>query len=195
MPRARRVQFEGAIYHVFTTGVRNSHIYLTRDDRDAFVSTLANVCNRTGWEIYSDCQMGTHYHLLLETPRANLAEGMQLLNGAYASRFNRRHDLRGHLFKGRYGARLVKSAEHALELIRYIALNPFGVEWFSGRRTGIGQATGHSWASNGPSRTSRRAGFWSNFMFTPIRPANSSDSSFGRVSRWTSAIGRLWPGC
>lgn len=124
MPRRRRISFDGAVHHVYTTGVRHSHIYLTREDRTAFSSTLHDVCRRTGWQVYSDCQMGTHYHLLIATPSGNLSHGMQLLNGAYAVQFNRRHQLQGHLFKGRYGSRLVSSERYALELIRYIALNP-----------------------------------------------------------------------
>ncbi|MDX6592992.1 MAG: REP-associated tyrosine transposase [Gaiellales bacterium] len=124
MPRRPRITFDGAIHHVYTTGVRHSHIYLTPDDRSAFSCTLAEVCRRSGWQIYSDCQMGTHYHLLLLTPRANLPYGMQFLNSAYAVRFNRLHEVEGHLFKGRYGSRLVTTDSYALELIRYIALNP-----------------------------------------------------------------------
>jgi len=68
--------------------------------------------------------MGNHYHLLVETPKANLAKGMRQLNGVYAQSFNRRHGRDGHLFQGRYGARLVQADEHLLGVVRYIVRNP-----------------------------------------------------------------------
>jgi len=68
--------------------------------------------------------MDTHYHLLLETPQANLSEGMQWLNGTYGMRFNSAYDRSGHVFQGRYDARLIRSHAHALEVTRYIPLNP-----------------------------------------------------------------------
>jgi putative transposase len=68
--------------------------------------------------------MDTHYHLLLETPKANLPEGMQWLNGTYGTRFNSAHDRSGHVFQGRYDARVIRSHAHALEVSRYIPLNP-----------------------------------------------------------------------
>src|SRR2546422_5817401 len=51
--------------------------------------------------------MGNHFHLVLETPKANLVAGMKWFWGTYSSRFNRRHRLFGHLFSGRYKALLV----------------------------------------------------------------------------------------
>jgi hypothetical protein len=68
--------------------------------------------------------MVNHYHLVLQTPRANLARGMAQLNSTYAQTFNRRHDRVGHLFQGRYGCRLVQGDEHLLTTLRYVALNP-----------------------------------------------------------------------
>jgi REP element-mobilizing transposase RayT len=51
--------------------------------------------------------MGNHFHLVLETPQANLVAGMKWFLGTYTSRFNRRHKLSGHLFSGRYKALVV----------------------------------------------------------------------------------------
>ncbi len=70
------------------------------------------------------CLMGNHYHLLVETPDANLAKGMRQLNGSYTQWSNRRHHRVGHLFQGRYKAILVDRDAYLLELCRYITLNP-----------------------------------------------------------------------
>ncbi len=68
--------------------------------------------------------MGTHYHLVIETPQANVVRGMRQLNGVYAQGFNRRHARHGHLLGGRYGTVLVARDEHLLEVLRYVVLNP-----------------------------------------------------------------------
>jgi len=51
--------------------------------------------------------MGNHFHLLLDTPLANLVAGMKWLLGTYTSRFNRRHKVFGDLFSGRYKVLIV----------------------------------------------------------------------------------------
>ena len=68
--------------------------------------------------------MPNHYHLVVETPRADISRGMQRLNSGHAAWFNRRHGVGGHLFQGRFHAVLVESTAHLLELVRYLALNP-----------------------------------------------------------------------
>lgn len=68
--------------------------------------------------------MSNHYHLLIETPDANLSKGMHQLNGVYTQYFNRTHSHVGHVFQGRYKAILVQKDNYLLELARYIVLNP-----------------------------------------------------------------------
>ncbi|NGZ84828.1 REP-associated tyrosine transposase [Duganella aceris] len=124
MARPLRLQFAGALYHVTARGDRRELIYLDDTDRAFWMQALAEVCARFKFVVHSFCQMGNHYHLLLETEQANLASGMQQLNGIYSQYFNRRHDLVGHVFQGRYHAVLVQKESYLLELARYIVLNP-----------------------------------------------------------------------
>jgi hypothetical protein len=72
--------------------------------------------------------MSNHYHLLLETPLANMPQIMQYINGSYTAYFNVRHQRAGHLFQGRYKAILVEADAYAKELSRYIHLNPVRAE-------------------------------------------------------------------
>ena len=69
--------------------------------------------------------MDNHYHLLIETPDANLSKGMRQLNGVYTQQFNRRHRRVGHVFQGRYKAIHVEKESYLMELSRYIVLNSF----------------------------------------------------------------------
>jgi len=107
MPRKLRVEYEGAIYHVMNRGDRRESIFLCDEDRQLFLETLQEVCQKTGWQVHGYCLMGNHFHLVIETPRANLIAGMRWFLGTYTARFNRRHKFFGHLFSGRYKSLIV----------------------------------------------------------------------------------------
>jgi putative transposase len=68
--------------------------------------------------------MDNHYHLMIETPDANLSMGMRQLNGIYTQSHNRRHHKSGHIFQGRFKAILVAKKNYLFELCRYVVLNP-----------------------------------------------------------------------
>ncbi|MCP5202420.1 MAG: transposase [Gammaproteobacteria bacterium] len=144
MSRPLRLAFAGALYHITSRGDRRGVIYRTEGDRARFNALLEEVVERYAWHIHAWCQMTNHYHLLVETPFGDLPQGMRQLNGGYANAFNRKHQLVGHVFQGRYKAILVQREAHLLELARYIVLNPVraglvaGVEqwrWSSFRQT------------------------------------------------------------
>ena len=104
MPRLVRIQDKGAIYHAMCRGNNGQETFLTDDGRRLFLSTLDEACVQTGWRIHAYVLMSNHYHLLLETPEANLVDGMRWFQGAYIQRFNAMFKRRGHLFQGRYKA-------------------------------------------------------------------------------------------
>jgi putative transposase len=124
MTRPLRLCFEGARYHVIARGVAGSAIYADDLDRELFLADLARVVERHGWLCHAYCLMTSHYHVAVETPRANLPTGMQQLNGGHATRFNERHDRHGHLFGARYRAILIEDERYLLAVCRYIVLNP-----------------------------------------------------------------------
>ncbi|ROR03171.1 REP-associated tyrosine transposase [Desulfosoma caldarium] len=124
MARPLRVEFEGAVYHVTSRGNAQQDIFLGKEDRSRFLEILADSVARYTWICHAYCLMTNHYHLIIETPQANLSRGMQRLNGVYTQWFNRRHRRVGHLFQGRFKAILVEKESHLLEVTRYVVLNP-----------------------------------------------------------------------
>jgi REP element-mobilizing transposase RayT len=124
MARQARCAAAGETYHVMARATFGRRLFVVTDDRQYFERRLADVVSRYGWSCLAYCLLGTHYHLLVSTPEANLGEGMHRLNGMYAQAFNDRHDEFGHLFRSRYKTVLVEAEGHFLELFRYIALNP-----------------------------------------------------------------------
>ena len=128
MARPLRLEFKGAVYHLTSRGNARQKVYFSDTDRALFLETLAQVVSRYGWICHAYCLMANHYHLLVETPKANLSIGMRQLNGIYTQSFNRRHRRVGHLFQGRFKAILVEKEFYLLELCRYIVLNPVRVK-------------------------------------------------------------------
>ncbi|MGO8754439.1 MAG: transposase [Gallionellaceae bacterium] len=124
MARPLRLELSGGVYHVTSRGDGREDIYLSDADRKAWLEVFGQVCERFNWVCHAWCQMRNHYHILIETPEANLAQGMRQLNGVYTQRFNRAHKRVGHVFQGRYKAILVERGSYLLELARYVVLNP-----------------------------------------------------------------------
>jgi REP element-mobilizing transposase RayT len=126
MPRKLRIEYPGAVYHVMNRGDRREDIFRDDADRNRFLQTLGETCAKTDWHILAYCLMPNHFHLVLETPKANLVAGMKWLLGVYTNRFNIRHQWCGHLFAGRYKALLVEgSGDGYLRTVcDYVHLNP-----------------------------------------------------------------------
>jgi len=124
MARPLRVAFPGALFHVHARGNAREAIYRGEADYELFLGILRHTIDRYGWICHGYCLMTNHYHLVIETPRANLSIGMRQLNGLYARRFNLRHDRCGHVFQARYRSILVEKETHLHILCRYLDLNP-----------------------------------------------------------------------
>jgi putative transposase len=124
VPRPPRLEVPGAHYHISSTGCAERTIFRDADDRISFLTILENCIRDQAWMCLQFCVLGTHYHLLLETPNPTLIAGMQKLNYRYARWFNRRYGTSGAVFKSRYHAGLIEGQGHLLEVCRYIALNP-----------------------------------------------------------------------
>jgi putative transposase len=119
-----RIEIPGGLFHVTGRGNAQATIFVDDVDYMEFVRMLGAVVSQYGWLTHSYSLLPNHYHLLVETPDANLGAGMHRLNGRYARRFNQRYRRFGHVFQGPYGAELVERDEHLQEVYRYVVLNP-----------------------------------------------------------------------
>jgi putative transposase len=107
-----------------TRGNRKSVIFNEDDDRSRFLTTLADALRLYGGTCDAWCLMPNHYHLVLETPRGNIARVMRYVNGVFAQRFNRKYRLTGHLFEGRYRSPLIQRETYLKRATRYVVRNP-----------------------------------------------------------------------
>ena len=123
MARKVRIEYENAYYHVINRGNYRSWIFETEGARKSFLECLTLTAEAKGWRVHAWCLMSNHYHLLIQTPDANLVEGMKWLQSTFANRFNRYRHAHGHVFQGRYKSILLDS-DGIGPVAHYIHLNP-----------------------------------------------------------------------
>ena len=124
MARPLRIAIPDGVYHVTNRGLERRAVVRDDDDRVRWHDLLDRVAKRRRWRVFAWALMDNHFHLFLQTPDADLSEGMHDLESGYVSGFNRRHRRRGPLLQGRFKAILVERAAHDWELSRYVHLNP-----------------------------------------------------------------------
>ena len=124
MPRPPRIDFPDAVYHVTSRGNGRADIFYSDEDRQRFLAQLAHHLHHCGVVLYAFVLMHNHVHLLCRTPRANLSRFMQRLLSSYALYWRYKGRRPGHLFQGRFKAKLVEDDVYLLAVTRYLHLNP-----------------------------------------------------------------------
>ncbi len=107
MARPLRINYPGAYYHVMNRGNRREDIFVTDNDRKAFLDGLADSCEIYSIKLIAYVLMSNHFHLIVQTPKANLSEFMRHFLVTYTVRFNRRNGRAGHVFLSEPEARAV----------------------------------------------------------------------------------------
>jgi REP element-mobilizing transposase RayT len=144
--RELRVEVVRSVYHLTQHATGDEMLFVDLFDRFLFDGLLGITVKRYDWDLHAYCQVGNHYHLLVQLRKLTLALGMQFLNGRYVQAFNQRHGRRGTLVRGRYTSTVVETEAHYQSCVAYIAMNPVGAglcrrpeewEWgsFAGRGT------------------------------------------------------------
>jgi len=144
MARALRVEYPDARYHIMCRGNQSRNIFEHQEDSDLFIRCLGEMCVRNQTVVHAWCLMSNHYHLLLETPLGNLVDAMKWFQGTFTQRYNARHQLWGHLFQGRYKAKVIddKDTSYFRVVSEYIHLNPADA-----KRVKPGALSDYPWSS------------------------------------------------
>jgi REP element-mobilizing transposase RayT len=108
MARPLRIERPGGRFHVTARGNERKAIYRRDSDRFHFLELLSEATERFAIRIHAYVLMDNHFHLLVETPQANLSRAVQWLNVSYSIWFNRRHQRVGHLFQGRFKSLVIE---------------------------------------------------------------------------------------
>jgi len=123
MARSLRIQYPGAFYHITCRGNQRQKIFIDDQDRHRFLALLSESLATYQVVLYAHIMMSNHFHILVQTLRANLSEFMRRFNICYTGWFNYRHHRCGHLYQGRYKAFLIDADNYLLEVSRYLHLN------------------------------------------------------------------------
>jgi len=141
MSRPLRIEYPDAWYHVMSRARLGQAAFPAREDYHSFIDLLKDTTEIFNMRIAAYYLMTTHYHLLIQTPDANLSRCMRHINGVYTQRYNARNGCDGTLFRGRYKSILIDADSYLLELVRYIHRNPL--------RAGIaGKLKDYPWSSH-----------------------------------------------
>ncbi|MFO7871073.1 MAG: transposase [Kiritimatiellia bacterium] len=128
MARKLRLEYPGAIYHITARGNNRQTIFFDDTDRKYLLRRLSESVESHMVRVYAYCFMSNHFHLVAETPHANLSAFMHAVLTGFAVCFNIKYKRCGHVTQGRYGNKLVAGDDYLLKLSRYVHLNPVKVE-------------------------------------------------------------------
>lgn len=123
MARPLRIQFPGAFYHITCRGIERRKIFIDNNERYRFLAYLSESLETYQVVLHAYILMTNHFHLLIQTKKANCSEFMRHFNIRYTGWFNWRHHRNGNLYQGRYKAYLIDANNYLLEVSRYLHLN------------------------------------------------------------------------
>jgi putative transposase len=126
-----------------------------RDDRDRerFLELLAQMDERFATEIHAFCLMGNHYHAVVRSSDGRISEAMAWLGSRFTIEVNRKRDVDGAVFRGRFHSVLVERDSHLDWLFRYVNANPAELGWtqrfaaypWSGMASTLGERNDQAW--------------------------------------------------
>lgn len=124
MGRQNRIELPNTIYHIINRGNNKSAIFQDKQDYNVFLKYLRETQQEKNFLLYCYCLMPNHFHLLIETLNIPASQIMQKLLTSYAIYFNSKYKQTGHVFQGRYRAKICKEEGYLFKLVQYIHLNP-----------------------------------------------------------------------
>jgi putative transposase len=198
MSRPLRIEYPDAWYHVMNRGRRGEDIFSDEQDYVMFMELLKETSEMWNIRIAAFCLMPNHYHMLVQTPEANISRSMRHLNGVYTQRYNRRHKSDGQLFRGRYKSILIDTDSYLLQAVRYIHRNAL--------QSGLAKKIdAYKWSSHKGYISIARKWDWlhKNYIFSLLSKNRKDWLSYYR--KWVSVeekdkvseiiSGKIWPVC
>lgn len=124
MPKKKRIWYPGAIYHIMSRGNRKKDLFRNKIDYQYYLNILKLIKKDYPFSLSSYCLMKNHVHLQIKTKGIEIWKIMRQINLYYAKYFNKKYNLVGHVFQGRYKSKIIVDAAYNIGLSRYIHLNP-----------------------------------------------------------------------
>jgi len=165
MSRPLRIDYPNAWHHVMNRARRGQCLFKDENDYQMFIDLLIETSELFNLYVAAYSLMPNHYHLLVQTPDANLARCMRHINGVFTQRYNIVHKCDGTLFRGRYKSIIVDADSYLLQLVRYIHMNPI--------KAGLSkQMNQYSWSSHKGYISKAKKWYWlyKDFVLSMLSP-------------------------
>ena len=190
MPRQPRLDYPGAVHHVFVRGNARSPVALDDEDHQRALKMLERAASRFELVCHAWCYLPNHSHLLVTSKLGNLSSAMHWLGTCGAHSFNRRHERSGHLFQGRFGSKLVKTMAISSSWRDLCRSTRCGRDCVARRRIGSGRATGRPRVCGQLRRFSTRGSFHPPLLGSRgMRTSPGSRRASTRASSMSTAFG------
>ena len=124
MSRRARIDVANNYYHIIARGQRKNPLFFSPKDKEYFILLLLSILQEFDILLIAYCLMTNHFHLLIYRRMDSLGIIMKKLDTQYALYFNKKYDLVGHVFQGRYKSFIVLDEKYLLYLVKYIHNNP-----------------------------------------------------------------------
>lgn len=113
------------IYHVYNRGAHKARIFADNDDYRRLLGLLEKYAKKYTVTVVAYCLMPNHYHLVLRQGfQGSISGFLKTTFNAYTQAINTLRNHSGTLFQGNAKGIPVDTDEYAMQLIRYIHLNP-----------------------------------------------------------------------
>ncbi len=123
--RKPRELISNARYHVGARANRKEMILESAEIKTLFLEVIAKAKKRYDFKIENFCVMGNHFHLIIMPGKGEcLSRIMQWALSVFAQKYNRLHNLTGHVWGERFFSRVIRSVREYLKVCEYIDDNP-----------------------------------------------------------------------
>ncbi len=126
MPRSKRKFQKHRLYHIYNRGNRKQVVFRDIGDYKFFLFRMHLLVSKYSLRIKGYCLMDNHFHLLVKvgSDPEEVSKFMQRFLTSFCLYINKKYDLVGHVFQGRYRANLITSERYKKAIIRYFKENP-----------------------------------------------------------------------
>lgn len=126
MPRPKRVDEAGRIYHVLNRGNARSKIFRKDEDYEAFEQILAEGLKRYAVDLLAYQLMPNHWPMVVKPTRhGQMSQLLRWVTGTHTMRYHARYHTsrEGHVYQSRFKSFPVQKDEHFHVACRYVERN------------------------------------------------------------------------
>ena len=125
MGRARRVLFDGGVYHIVQRGHNKDKLFKNAGDYKAFKDFIRRYKEKYIFDVFHYCLMSNHFHILLKVHKGDdLPKIMHGITQSYSYYYRKTYRHTGYVYQNRYKSFSVEDDAYLLECGRYIERNP-----------------------------------------------------------------------